>query len=411
MTTLHDRGRERPFGAPENALRSSARVVALMLLPSPLASCRTGAVKRLFIFGLVAVGCVPAPRGAIDLHRAETRRINLALESARSTICPGEAVGLDVTLDVVVDGEDELTRLVPKRHVIDDYLFDVHQLHLSSPQGAFDREGLFHPDADAMTSVRTGFVFFARPPRGPALSVRYPPTYECGGIVGTDGARGSEGRVGDEGVSGATPNLSLHGGPGGRGGEGARGPRINVALTWVRTPDYTKLLAARAEGEGVVGSGLSLVAPGGSLRIQARGGPGGRGGRGGEGTRGWSDGEPGGIGGQGGAGGDGGPGGEVEVLLDDRFADELETLVVIDVRGGAAGEGGLGGLGGPGAEGRPVRNGRGRVVAREPAGAPGPEGARGSIGRDGPGGASHVSAAPSAAVLARFQGLGAIVPL
>ena len=87
------------------------------------------------------------------------------------------------------------------------------------------------------------------------------------------------------------------------------------------------------------GTGVTVVARGGS------GGSGGSGGRGGEGSK------PGGTGGPGGPGGDGAPGGDgghVVLVLDDRYP-ELAKIVGIDVSGGMGGGAGMGGSGGRGA--------------------------------------------------------------
>lgn len=199
--------------------------------------------------------CVPTRTAPIDLYRADTKVIRFALKNPRSTICPGEPVALDVELDAVVDGE--ILHLKQHRFGLDDYIFEPRQLHLSSPQGFFAENGVFYPNADVTASVQTGFVFFVRAPHGPAFSVRFPPSYECTTMIGVAGRNGVAGENGDDAIvsettddvaagddprAGAMGHAAQHGGPGGEG------PRFEVFVTWFRTPDYTKLLAARSLG-------------------------------------------------------------------------------------------------------------------------------------------------------------------
>lgn len=304
--------------------------------------------------------------------------MTFALRSARSAICPGEPVKLDISMDVATDSGE--VRLVQRRQEMDDRLFDPAQLELSSPQGTFE-DGTFFPDRDARRSLGTGFVFYARPPHGPAVAIRFPPYYECGGQVGAEGAPGLQGidlgapRVGarypltDPAIVGPETSGSID------GGDGGRGPSFVVYVTWVRTADYTKLLAGRATGEVDM---LGLAAPGYPLQIFATGGRGGLGGRGGEG-------DVAAVGGVGGAGGRGGDGGHVEVVIDERFP-ELEQYIAVDVSGGP---GGGAGNGGPG--GRPQlverfhkRNGHSMgLVFQGPSGPRGPGGTVGGPGREG----------------------------
>lgn len=358
--------------------------------------------------------CVPAPRAPIDLHRAETKVVRFGLKGPRSTICPGEPTKLDVIVDAVIDGDDETTRLVPHRHEINDYIFDMRQLHVTSPQGRFDEDGVFHPNPDVVGSVQTGFVLYARPPRGPAFSVRFPPSYECTDTLGGLGRPGAPGERGESGGASDTPERDKHGtivraAPGrlgSPGGPAGSGPRVRVYVTWVRTPDYTKLLAARSEGDI---DRFVLVAPGTPLTVIARGGTGGAGGRGGSGARSTNPEIAGGTGGEGGRGGDGGEGGSIDILFDERF-DDLERMIVTDVRGGDGGEGGDGGSGGNGAPGEIVY-GKKNVVLRQnpggPAGVPGPPGAKGKRGEAG---SARIWRTKTREVLARFEGVGAIVP-
>lgn len=291
------------------------------------------------LLAVLFVACVPAPRAPVDLERVEPRAIRFGLASPRAVVCPGQPVKLDVVIDAVDDEGDPL-KLVPHRRTFEDTIFDVRQLRVSSPQGFFDGDGTFYPDPDVTASVHTGFVLYARAPHGPTFSVRFPPSYECTRAIGRDGS---------------------HGDP--AGGRGAKGPKFSVFVTWVRTPDYDKLLAARAVGEI---DALTLVAPGTPLVARARGG------RGGAGAPGHD-------------GGDGGDGGDVIVVLDDRF-DDLDRMVTGDVGGGDGGPGGYDELGA-------------RID---------PEGTRGREGRRGAPGTFTV--ARGADVRARFERLGAIVP-
>jgi hypothetical protein len=359
------------------------------------------AVLVVALVGLALDSCVPAPRAPVDLQRAEAKVIRFGLRHPRAAICPGEPVELDVSLDVKTDDGDEM-HLVPRRVDIDDAIFDPAQLYLSSPQGTFT-DGVFYPSDDARVSLGTGFVMFARAPRGPAFSVRFPPYYECDPHIGGEGQTGMHGRddaiphVGK--VSRELDKQAIAGdevGDGVDGGSGGPGPSFTVYVTLVKTPDYTKLVAARSVGDVDM---VSFAPPGYPLEVLARGGRGGDGGRGRQGVTGA------GAGGQGGAGGAGGPGGNVEIVLDERFPS-LESYLMIDVNGGSGGRGGSPGPGGERAL-ETMRGRRGRVVdirrsgPRGPAGPPGSRGPRGAIG-------SFVIR--SAEVRPQFVGLGALVP-
>ncbi|MBX3192476.1 MAG: hypothetical protein KF819_36130 [Labilithrix sp.] len=366
-------------------------------------------VLALVVMGCAVGGCVPMRTAPVDLYRADTRVVRLALKNPRSAICPGQPLDLDVELDAVVDGE--MRHLVQRRYDLDDAIFDLRQLHLSSPQGFFGENGAYYPSPDVTVSAQTGFVIYARAPHGPAFSVRFPPAYECTATIGAPGRYGAPALDGDdaiaaernheidEGQDDVSPAAAGHAGQ--EGGPGGKGPDLTVYVTWVRTPDYTKLLAARSLGDL---DRVTLVAPGTTLKVLARGGQGGAGGRGGQGARGLPgdrrDGRyvygRGGRGEAGGEGGEGGAGGNVEIVVDDRF-DDLERMVVADVRGGEGGPGGLPGKGGEGGwaafrEGGSLR------------GAPGPSGPNGKPGRAGS------ARLVRASVQDRFEGMGPIVP-
>jgi len=359
------------------------------------------------------VGCVPTRTAPIDLYRADTKVIRFALKNPRSAICPGEPVAMDVELDAIVDGD--ILHLKQHRFDLDDRIFEPRQLHLSSAQGFFAENGSFYPNPDVTASVQTGFVFFVRAPHGPAFSVRFPPSYECTAIIGGVGRYGAPGGNGEDAitvdrnadvVTGDDPNAAARGHTAQDGGPGGEGPRFSVYVTWVRTPDYTKLLAARSFGDV---QRLTLVAPGTPLNVRALGGQGGAGGRGGQGGRGLMMGTSsrgramygaGATGGTGGTGGMGGSGGDIDIYIDERF-DDLERMVVANVDGGPGGPGGQPGRGGDG--GRPNDFTRGTEGSLS-------TGAPGSSGGDGRRGHPGNARVARADVRAHFDGLGAVVP-
>lgn len=310
---------------------------ASILLDRYLAPASAVVQHRLVVLLAIAlapafVACVPAPRAPVDLETVQARAVKFGLAGPRATICPGEPVKLDVLIDAIdQDGDHRLLR--PHRRELDDWIFDPRQLKVSSPQGFFDGDGTFYPSSDVTQSVQTGFVLYSRAPNGPAFSVRFPPSYECTARIGKDGQ------------------------PGGRG------PSFHVYVTWARTPDYTKVLAARTAGEL---EAITLVAPGMPLVARSRGGQG-------EVGAGW-----------GGDGGPGGDGGDVVVVTDDRF-DDLDRLVTADVRGGDGGPGGY----------------------DEVAAASGSEGFRGKPGIRGSKGTASFE---RGTVRSHFDDLGAIVP-
>ncbi len=254
----------------------------------------------------------------------------------------------------------------------------MRQLHVSSSQGTFDQRGSLPSEPRRHRSVQTGFVLYARAPRGPAFAVRFPPSYECtaglgesgrDGVAGTSWSRRSRERPVED--IGSSRHLPAAGGrQGGAGGIGAPGPRFSVYVTWVRTPDYTKLLAARSEGDV---DRVVLVAPGTPLSILARGGSGGRGGIGGDGAKALGASLPGGVGGRRRSRWTRRIGWRSRCLLR-RTLRDIERMIVTDVRGGDGGAGGTGGDGGVGAFGDAVYDRRGRIVGYRPTGPAGPPG-------------------------------------
>lgn len=352
--------------------------------------------------------CAPSPRAPADLRVTDARVVRFGLGTGVGAICPGSAVPIELQLEARVDGHD--VTLFRHRRDLDDRVFDLAQVHLSSPQGTFDRDGVFHASPDVLATAQSGYVLHVRVPNGPAFAVRYPPSYACGSPFGKEGSQGVEGQAGTDAVLGeaeghvTADGTGLAGGgrPGNPGGPGGTGPKMTVFVTWVSSPDYTRLLAARSVGDA---GGLTLVEPGTTLSVVARGGPGGRGGRGGRGAAAFAVEQAGAPGGAGGRGGPGGVGGEVELVLDERFP-ELERWVRADVSGGVGGEGGLGGQGG-GPLGRLAAGDR-RGAAHYDYGQPGPTGMNGGSGA--PGASGKVSIVRRD-VRALFEGLGPIVPL
>ena len=235
-----------------------------------------------------AGACVPTPREPVDLETVRPDAIRFGPAGPRATICPGEPTKFEAIIDGV-DRDGDRVLLRPHRRELDDAIFDVRQLKLSSPHGFFDGEGVFYPKPDVMASVGTGFVVYARAPHGPSFSVRFPPSYECAGTVGREGRPGES------------------------------GPTYSVYVTWVRTPDYTKLLAARAVGDVDM---VTLAPPRTYLVANARGGAGLAGSAQGAGD-----------------GGQGGDGGDVTVVVDERW-DDIDRMVVGEVAGGEGGPGG-----------------------------------------------------------------------
>jgi hypothetical protein len=359
----------------------------------------------------LVAGCDVVPRAPVDLRAAQVVSVQVAAESAHQTVCPGEAVPLDVDMMAWLPGKSELTPVHVRREDLDDWVVDPRAFHMSSAQGKVDREGVFHADRDARTSAETGFLVDVRLPNGPLFGVRFRPMYDCVHSIGVAGAAGREGLPGDYGLAG----YGIDGGvgqAGGEGGPGATGPNETVYVTLVRTPFYPRLLAALSEGEH---EELVLVPADRSLLVLARGGDGGPGGEGGEGGHAFATidtqhrssrrqrGKPPlqfqaqqpGDGGEGGRGGAGGPGGRLVVHIDSRFPELAERLH-IDVRGGSGGRGGWPGK--PG-DGTPVYG----YADNAHRGRPGSHGATGAAGPDG-----KKELVMDHEVPVRFAGLGGI---
>lgn len=369
---------------------------------------------HLCLLATVAVSaCVPTPRAPIDLRTADAKVVRFGLATGQSAVCPGSAVRVEAQLEAVLEGDTDAVTVFQHRREIDDRIFDLAQLHLSSPHGTFDRDGIFHASPDVLATAQTGFVLNVRAPRGPSFAVRYPPSYECTKTIGGEGAPGGDGDPGEDAILGESEGhfslggdgLAGGGRPGHPGGTGAAGPKVTVYVTWVRSPDYTRLLAAKAVGDV---DGFTLVAPGTTLEVVARGGRGGHGGRGGRGAAAFSIYEPSGPGGAGGVGGTGGDGGDVELVLDERWED-LSRWVRVDIDGGAAGEGGVGGQGGEaGREVHLTKKGRPSSTTPYDYGPPGPPGLHGGTGNHGRAGSYR---SVRADVSKAFEGLGPVVPL
>ncbi len=211
---------------------------------------------------------------------------------------------------------------------------------------------------------------------GVSTTLKLEQSLECSEEVDFSGANGSSGSSGDSGGSGSSSRGAGSGGSGGPGGDGSSGPDVDVEAAWVRDSAGRRLvLAAWTSGSS---SSATLIAPKGTLTIDASGGLGGRGGSGGRGGRGVSGDSKrcpsdGGNGGSGGNGGRGGQGGRVRLELAD---ESLSGLVGASVRGGAGGSGGSAGRGGYGGT-----SSKGCSSARS--GADGSSGQSGPRGSDG----------------------------
>ena len=172
------------------------------------------------------------------------------------------------------------------------------------------------------------------------------------GTTGGDGSSGSESQPGEPGEDGQDGSHGTHGEPGGDADD------VLVRVDTLNRPDAEGLLLVVVESQTTDHSARFLVAEGGSVTVDARGGAGGRGGNGGSGGDGGDGGDggegappgnggDGGDGGNGGNGADGGGGGSVTVLLD---PEAPFNPVQVDTAGGTAGGAGTAGSGGSGGE-------------------------------------------------------------
>ena len=271
----------------------------------------------------------------------------IRVESAEAGgLCPDEDRKLVVTA-VMGDGHEETTTGAGHGKV------GWNSFHVSLSDGWADG-GTIRVGADPRRRWSTPVTLEVTARDHPEVhwSGTVPVRYDCplraefGGPAGSDGSSGSSG---DDATSDG--HTGDRGSDGSRGGEGGNAHDVEAWITVVEGPDQRTLVQAAVDD----GSGRSYFAfnpEGGTLVIDARGGPGGTGGAGGNGGRGGHAAKDvrqghGGDGGDGACGGDGGDGGAVLVHLDpsaEAYADRVE----IDTDGGDGGAGGSSGSGGRG---------------------------------------------------------------
>jgi hypothetical protein len=396
--------------------------------------------RSLFTFALAALalplaGCVVLDRlggtDTVDLRRATIRRMNVTLRKPTQTICPREQVQLDVAMTAVPEGgkEEKTYETWAGRGAVNknDHL-DFSDFAFQSDQGQFDKDGWLAP-LQALTATAgheiVVHVVYNPSPLIFSSTYKWKPDYACitsasaagqagvAGGVGKDGAPGKPGDAGGVMNAGGDGRDGAVGGVGMEGTAGGPGPKVRVAVTYVKTPFYDKLVGVRLVG-GI--TDMLLLHPGQAFVIHANGGPGGAGGTGGKGgpAGDGAAGNPGGqggnggVGGTGGRGGNGGAGGTIDLVYDPHFP-ELATAVTFDVAGGAGGAGGA-----AGSSGERGMGGKGLAPQNSPSGSS--DGAKGHHGIDGPAGGvgragAHGSASAHAGAMEdAFEGLTDISP-
>jgi hypothetical protein len=103
-----------------------------------------------------------APRGPVDLHEYHVVATSIAAKRARQSVCPGEDVPLELTVDAIAPGDDHPQRMHTHREALDDWIFDPRAMHLTSNAGTIDDDAILHANADPLASVTTGFVVDVR---------------------------------------------------------------------------------------------------------------------------------------------------------------------------------------------------------------------------------------------------------
>ncbi|MEZ4221080.1 MAG: hypothetical protein R3B13_09125 [Polyangiaceae bacterium] len=392
----------------------AARTVVVLVASSAIALTGCGALRSL------------AGRNTVSLEGAQVTSMSVDLRKGEKTICPRERVQMAVFAEAQFPGEQRPQQLetwhgdaaANRNGKLE---FDEFAFH--SDMGSFDAEGWFLPNPDLQVSAGREFALttaYRRRPDQFTFHTSYKPDYHCittgggEGSMGNSGANGQSGTAGTDGSSGFSDSAGGPGGdgrPGGNGGAGAPGgpgPHLVAYATYVSTPFYPRLIAVRLEGSA---TDLILAHADATLTLLARGGDGGAGGNGangGQGGRGGSGNPPGNggngaAGGSGASGGNGGPGGNIELVVDQRFAD-LAQRIVLDVSGGRGGAAGIAGTGG-----RPGSGGSGFSGAAN--GADGSEGNAGQVGTSGSDGPKGTSSVRSGDVADKFSGLSAITLL
>lgn len=323
-----------------------------------------------FITRLTTAGGADAAAFTVDLGEYSIKELSLTAKPAKSRICPGTEVFMElkaeatelkgsktVTLEtaaVNASAEDSRGKMDPTEFVMAARGGSIHDGIFTSPPQPFAT--LLGFDVKATYRLDTS----------KQVVQHFAPDYSCFRGAGLPGRAGNSGSSGSRGSSGGGA-----GGAGGPGGTGSPGPDVIAVVTIVQTPLYERVGLVHVSPTDKLtlfdlDTGLSVTARGG------HGGPGGSGGTGGEGSRPQGMGGPGGPGGIGGAGG---PGGQVLLILDERYP-ELADSIGIDVSGGRPGGAGRGGRGGKGASAYTACSG----CSPTPAGNQGPSGPSGSPG-------------------------------
>jgi hypothetical protein len=304
----------------------------------------TAATGCSFIANLTSAGGADPSAFTVDMERYEVKRISLAQQGGKDTICPSSKVTFTVladAIDIKKSSEMTLETADPKGKAGDARgKMDLTEFALAARGGTIE-EGVFSSTSDPFAAL-LGFDVKAtyRLDKTKEATRHFAPEYSCIGAIGGSGPSGSSGRGGASGSSNGGA-----GGAGGSGSPGGPGPRVTAHVSIVETPLFDRVGIVRVGGDM---AGLTLFDLSAGITVSARGGSGGSGGQGG---RGGTGAQPQGRGGPGGPGGDGAPGGDggqVLLVLDDRYP-ELAESVRVDVSGGMGGSGGSGGYGGSGA--------------------------------------------------------------
>lgn len=266
-----------------------------------------------------------------ELRAGTLQSVALTTRPSSEALCPGAKVQLAASASILVRSGQ--TRSVQTRDHVAlsewygvmkaedqaktdaalDSGYDFSLFEVTSEQGTSEVDGIFTAEADARASAAHGFVIrvSSAHPGGASSALTLKPTYECvksARLSGGDAAEGAD-----------AGSVAC-----GHGRNGADSGRHQVAVTYVKTPFYPKLLAVRSvdDGNGM----LTLARVDAPLRLLATGQAGGDGGSSS-------------CSGQGGAGGRGGRGAELDIFVDARYP-EIAKLIAADVAGGAGGAGG-----------------------------------------------------------------------
>ena len=253
--------------------------------------------RRLMILGLVLLGGCGSIEVALGL-KTRLDKVSITSLSASLSPSPGLSPGKSGRLVITATASDgkQLVTVGPGhgKVLFDSFTFDATVVSVnkkgivSLPADPRVSEGVVphirimaigHPDivADLDIPVRYDVAFAAHFPAS-------------AGSKGFDGANGFDGSAGSNGSfdlanpsAGGNGTNGTNGGDGENGGPGQPGEAVHIWMTL--TKDDSPLLQVRAAGSKH--EQLFLVDPnGGTLAVDANGGPGGRGGSGGRGGRG-----------------------------------------------------------------------------------------------------------------------------